>query len=138
MISVAGSLMDETDQLGLKVLSNWEEERRIRRRVAEVRAHKFAGVGILRKAAAAQQAKASSPHLGQGGFDGANGTGPGAGQSTTALEGDISPRETDAILSELTMMSGRWQLLRRFLYGSLLVSQSFRSQASSPLDSITF
>ncbi|KAG0655450.1 hypothetical protein C6P46_000992, partial [Rhodotorula mucilaginosa] len=116
MISVAGSLMSETDQIGLKVLANWEDERRIRKRVGEVRAHRFAGVGVLRKAAAAQQAKTASPHVAQGGFgDGANGPAAAATQD----EGEISPRETDAVLSELTMMSGRWQLLRRFLYSSL-------------------
>lgn len=122
MISVAGSLMSETDQIGLKVLANWEEERRIRRRVGEVRAHRFAGVGVLRKAAAAQQAKTASPHVVQGGFgDGGNSNHNAV--TATQEEGEISPRETDAVLSELTTMSGRWQLLRRFLYGSLQVRQ---------------
>ena len=128
MISVAGSLMSETDQIGLKVLANWEDERRIRKRVGEVRAHRFAGVGVLRKAAAAQQAKTASPHVAQGGFgDGANGPAAAATQD----EGEISPRETDAVLSELTMMSGRWQLLRRFLYSSLQVRLRAQVAATS-------
>ncbi|GAA5976610.1 hypothetical protein JCM10908_005566 [Rhodotorula pacifica] len=129
MISVAGSLMSETDQIGLKVLANWEEERRIRRRVGEVRAHRFAGVGVLRKAAAAQLAKSASPHITQGGFgEGASGVTTNAAQE----EGEISPRETDAVLSELTMMSGRWQLLRRFLYGSLQSEEVSVPSASQP------
>lgn len=138
MVSVAGSLMSETDRLGLKVVANWEEERRVRRRVNEVKQHRFAGVGVLRKAAAAAAAQAqgnggagqplnrsTSPLAGQPGFDGSASVGSlsvgGAQGGNQAGEGEISPRETDAVLGELTMMSGRWQLLRRFLYGSLLV-----------------
>ncbi|GAA6000376.1 hypothetical protein JCM10207_007985 [Rhodosporidiobolus poonsookiae] len=107
MLSVAGSLLRETDQLGLRVLSNWEEERRIRKRVAEVRAHRFAGADVLKRPQ--QQKVGTSPLMSQGAFDGA----------VQQPEGDIDPRETDAILTELTMMSGRWELLRRFLYGTL-------------------
>ncbi|GAA5858483.1 hypothetical protein JCM8547_007326 [Rhodosporidiobolus lusitaniae] len=107
MLSVAGSLMVETDLLGLRVLSNWEEERRIRKRVAEVREYRFAGAGSLKK----PQQQGKSPLLSQGAFDS-----PAVGQPE---EGGIDPRETDAILTELTMMSGRWELLRRFLYATL-------------------
>ncbi|GAA5884900.1 hypothetical protein JCM3774_004482 [Rhodotorula dairenensis] len=134
MVSVAGSLMSETDQIGLKVLANWEEERRIRRRVGEVRAHRFAGVGVLRKAAAAQQAKTASPHVAQGGFGegGNNNNNNNAATGATQDDGEISPRETDAVLSELTMMSGRWQLLRRFLYGSLQSEEPPTTKAAQP------
>ncbi|GJN87255.1 hypothetical protein Rhopal_000203-T1 [Rhodotorula paludigena] len=109
MLSVAGSLMTETDKLGLRVLTNWEEERRIRRRIAELRQYRFAGVEALSKKPLPPKPGAS-PMLGQNGFDGA---------AAQQGDGEIDPRETDAIVTELTMMSGRWQLLRRFLYSML-------------------
>lgn len=114
MLSVAGSLMTETDKLGLRVLTNWEEERRIRRRIAELRQYRFAGIEALSKKPLPSKPGAS-PMLGQNGFDGA---------AAQQGDGEIDPRETDAIVTELTMMSGRWQLLRRFLYSMLKVRPS--------------
>jgi len=104
--------MGETDKLGVKVVSNWEEERRVRTRVLEVEQHRFAGIGGSKKI---QINKVNaSPMLAQNGFD---------HQPQQQLEQQqIDPKETDAVLTELNMMSGRWQLLRRFLYSSLLVS----------------
>ncbi|GAA5965855.1 hypothetical protein JCM21900_005467, partial [Sporobolomyces salmonicolor] len=109
MISVAASLMIETDRLGLRVLANWEEERRIRKRVADVKEHRYQGVTALKR----QQptSAANSPMLSQGGTSD-HPAGPADGR-------EIDPRETDAVLAELTLMSGRWELLRRFLYSSL-------------------
>ncbi|GAA5921563.1 hypothetical protein JCM3775_003107 [Rhodotorula graminis] len=111
MLSVAGSLMTETDKLGVRVLANWEDERRIRRRVADAHSHRFASAS-----SEAYARKPLPPRPGgspmvqqQGGFE----------TPAAASEGDLDPREVDAILTELTMMSGRWELLRRFLYGSL-------------------
>ncbi|BGP23290.1 intra-Golgi transport-related protein [Rhodotorula toruloides] len=126
MISVAGSLMTETDRLGLRVLANWEEERRIRKKVADVRDHRFAAAGMLKKAQ-----KGASPMTTQTGFDGATGG--------VQAEGDISPREIDAVLTELTMMSGRWELLRRFLYGTLKddVAETTPSTALEPSTTAT-
>ncbi|BGP01261.1 Conserved oligomeric Golgi complex subunit 4 [Rhodotorula toruloides] len=125
MMSVAGSLMTETDRLGLRVLANWEEERRIRKKVADVRDHRFVGAGVLKKAAP----KGTSPMTAQTGFEGAN----GAAQA----EGDINPREIDAVLTELTMMSGRWELLRRFLYGTLKDDEAQTPPATAPAPSTT-
>ncbi|GAA6054222.1 hypothetical protein JCM3770_001399 [Rhodotorula araucariae] len=109
MLSVAESLMAETDTLGLRVLANWEDERRIRRRVAEVRAHRFAAPVDTLARKPLPPKPGSSPMVQQGAFDAPQGA-----------DGEADPRETDAVLTELTMMSGRWELLRRFLYGSLV------------------
>ncbi|BGP30594.1 Golgi transport complex subunit 4 [Rhodotorula toruloides] len=125
MMSVAGSLMTETDRLGLRVLANWEEERRIRKKVADVRDHRFAGAGVLKKMAQT----GTSPMTAQTGFDGANGG--------VQAEGDINPREIDAVLTELTMMSGRWELLRRFLYGTLKDDEAQTPPATAPAPSTT-
>jgi hypothetical protein len=45
-------------------------------------------------------------------------------------EGKVDPREVDALLGEMSMMSGRWQLLRRFLYGRLKVCFCLPSNGS--------
>lgn len=122
MLSVAKSLMAETDLLGLRVVANWEEERRTRKRVGEVRSWNFGGAGGGAGGGQGRREKKGSPRLSQGGFEvqghgqnGDHGGGGGAGGE------EIDPRETDAILTELSMMSGRWELLRRFLYGTLRV-----------------
>jgi len=114
MLSVASSLMVETDRLGLRVIANWEEERRIRSRVLEISQHRFQGIAGLKKI---QTSKPNvSPMLNQGGFDSPT------PQQATLETSQIDPKETDAVLTELNMMSGRWELLRRFLYGTLGVS----------------
>ncbi|GAA6059731.1 hypothetical protein JCM10212_000259 [Sporobolomyces blumeae] len=127
MLSVAASLMLETDRLGLRVVANWEQERKIPRRVAEVRDVRFAGPAALKKIQVSTSSGAggggggsggtkqntTSPMLGQGGFD------PPPSVAAAHEANPIDAKETDAVLTELNMMSGRWQLLRRFLYGSL-------------------
>lgn len=124
MLSVAGSLMSETDKLGLRVVANWEDERRIRRRVADAHAHRFASADAEAYARKPLPPKPGSSPMGQ----------QGAFDAPQASEGDLDPREADAILTELTMMSGRWQLLRRFLYGSLKVRRWALSTSCSARD----
>ncbi|GAA6019251.1 hypothetical protein JCM11491_001290 [Sporobolomyces phaffii] len=122
MLSVAKSLMVETDRLGLRVVANWEDERRVQTRILEVSQHRFQGTAGLRKISTTTTsgvAKASaSPLLNQGAFD-SSAQGAQMAQQPPEVN-QIDPKETDAVLSELNMMSGRWQLLRRFLYASLL------------------
>lgn len=124
MRSVARSLVVETDRLGLRVVSNWEDERRVRTRTLEVTQHRFQGKAGLKKVQAALTSASTagnnrSPMLNQGGFD----SFPNNQQQQPVETHQIDPKETDAILTELNMMSGRWQLLRRFLYASLIVSR---------------
>lgn len=112
MTAVAQTLMAECDSLGLQVLKNWEEERKIRRKLSECREYKFVGLGLITLGSGRAPMKA-----GQGERDGTIGG--------VSEEEKIDPREVDALLAELSMMSGRWELLRRFLYGRLKVSPSF-------------
>lgn len=112
MTAVAQTLMSECDSLGLQVLKNWEEERKIRRKLNECREYKFVGLGLIVLGSGRAPLK-----VGRGGErDSPIG---GVGE-----EEKIDPREVDALLAELSMMSGRWELLRRFLYGRLKVSDS--------------
>ncbi|ORY88716.1 COG4 transport protein-domain-containing protein [Leucosporidium creatinivorum] len=116
MVFVAGALLEECDRLGEKVLSHWEQERRVARLLGELGAQVKAGGGGLAVGGGAMRHKSQksnvsnvgSPMLGRGGMG-----------EETAVEETVDPREVDALLGELSMMSGRWQLLRRFLYGRL-------------------
>ncbi|GAA5909681.1 Golgi transport complex subunit COG4 [Sporobolomyces salmoneus] len=118
MLSVARSLMIETDRLGVKVVSNWEEERKVRTRLLEISQHRFQGVSGLRKIqTTTSNVTNKSPMLGQNGFENQS---MGQQQQQMQQQTEIDPKETDAVLQELNLMSGRWQLLRRFLYASLL------------------
>lgn len=106
MLTVVSKLLLECDRLGLRVLSNWEEERRIKKRLGETKEYKFPGLA-RRRAGRANEV---------------NGTGVGGNEDEEKLDA----REVDALLAEMAQMSGRWELLRRFLYDRLKVSIVFR------------
>lgn len=108
MLTVAEKLLDEADRLGLRVIQNWEEERRIKKKVSDMREYRFPGLGGPKR----------KPTTGRGGVEASPMVGAGD-------ESKVDPREVDALLAELSMMSGRWQLLRRFLYGRLKASSAF-------------
>lgn len=96
MLLVAARLLAEADRIGLRVALSWADERRVRGKVADVREYRFAA------------ATARPPRQ------------VGASPLVGGVEEDkVDPREVDALLAELAMMSGRWQLLRRFLYDRL-------------------
>ncbi|KAK4058322.1 Golgi transport complex subunit 4 [Microbotryomycetes sp. JL221] len=99
MTSVAASLVTEADTLGIRVVRNWEEERQVRKRLIEAASYKF-GSSINKKKINAVAGPAT----------------PVVGQQD---DEPVDTREVDALLAELAMMSGRWQLLRRFLHESL-------------------
>lgn len=111
MLAVAQSLMIECDRLGMRVISNWEEERRIDKKLTETGEWKFTFLQTLVPSASSRSR-------------------PGMGRNSETLaissigdENVIDTRDVDAVLAELSMMSGRWELLRRFLYGRLSVSR---------------
>ncbi|KAL8286854.1 hypothetical protein RQP46_003860 [Phenoliferia psychrophenolica] len=103
MLLVAHKLLDEADRIGLRVVQSWDSERRIRTKVAELAECRFPGLTAPKR----------KPTAGVGGMQGS----PQIGLANEEEKGD--PREVDALLAELALMSGRWQLLRRFLYGRL-------------------
>ncbi|KAK4703766.1 conserved oligomeric Golgi complex subunit 4, partial [Phenoliferia sp. Uapishka_3] len=100
---IASALLSEADRIGLRVIQSWIEERRIRKKVAESKEYTFPGLGGPKKRPVAA------------GTVGGAGASPAIGSE----EEKVDPREVDALLAELAMMSGRWQLLRRFLYDRL-------------------
>ncbi|KDE05958.1 hypothetical protein MVLG_03644 [Microbotryum lychnidis-dioicae p1A1 Lamole] len=124
MVPVASNLLTQADQLGLKTLMAWEEERRVRKKLVQVRESRFYGLStnptlsgsaggalnLRRSAMTPSLTRPGSPTMG----------GSSTPQPQLQMEdGGVDPREIDALLTETSLMSGRWQLLRRFLYGRL-------------------
>lgn len=104
MLTVAQKLLNESDRLGLRIVLNWAEERRVNKKLVLAADYSF-------------------PLL-------TSGRRRGKGEEAVTQEDGTDPREIDALLAEISMMSGRWELLRRFLYGRLKVCLSTVSQDS--------
>lgn len=121
MIFVAGALLEECDRVGEKVLSEWEEERRIGRLVGEIAGTAGGAAGLAPQGARHKSQKSNVSNVGLGTGSPMLGRGVEGGAVEQGQEDSVDPREVDALLAELSMMSGRWQLLRRFLYGRLKV-----------------
>lgn len=156
MRPVAIKLQQECDKQGLQVLAQWQEERRLDKKLSEAKSYRFqllnalaAGVPLgsltpqstqlqqggsqqglplnmralnasLRQVAASQPALASLSAS----------TGAPAGQTLTPLEEPmVDVKEIDGILQEVSQISGRWQLFRRFLYAQLDVGGPSMSSA---------
>lgn len=115
MVPVASKLQEECDKQANAILSQWEEERRTSRKVIETQRYKYphlatysntpqlpqpAGVAALKRPY--QQLSRQSSHS--------------SVPTPAADEEAIDPRDIDAVLSELSQISGRWELYRRFLY----------------------
>ncbi|SCV74096.1 BQ2448_6528 [Microbotryum intermedium] len=150
MVPVASNLLTQADQLGLKTLMGWEEERRVRKKLVQVRESRFYGLStnptlsgstggasgalnLRRSATMPSLTRPGSPTMG-----GSNTPQP----QLQVEDGGVDPREIDALLAETSLMSGRWQLLRRFLYGRLTpdhpsTTQPKATEASANAGAIT-
>jgi hypothetical protein len=101
---VAAALVKEADLIGTKTMDRWRDERGIKRLKDEVRL-----------------ALATS---------GSNTAGSTSAPSA-ASEETLDPRRIDGLLGEMALMSGRWQLLRRFLYDRVGPNAEVSCQAQS-------
>jgi hypothetical protein len=123
MVIVANKLQQECDKQANAILSQWAEERRTSRKIQETQRYKYPHLAALNAPPQSSQpagvAALKRPY--QQLARSATGGGP-APQPQQADEEAVDPREIDALLSELSQMSGRWELYRRFMYGRLTVS----------------
>ncbi|GAA5988399.1 hypothetical protein JCM5350_005296 [Sporobolomyces pararoseus] len=123
MLSVVELLIFETDRIGQEVLKNWQEGRRVRTRVVECQQFRFGGIESYKFT---MNVGGKSPNLQQ------QATGFNEGivqqQQQQSQQQEIDPKEVDALLNELNLISARWQLLRRFLYASLVDQDEFDSE----------
>lgn len=137
MMPVAGKLQEECDKQAGQILAQWEEERRIARKLQETQRYRYPQLAALAQPqvlsqsaqpAAVAALKRPYQQLSRQGTQSQLSSSANPG-STGALEDEpIDPRDIDAVLTELSQMSGRWQLYRRFMYGRLHMEE----QDSSP------
>ncbi|KAF8502545.1 COG4 transport protein-domain-containing protein [Hysterangium stoloniferum] len=86
MFTVVKSLLEECDRVVKRLVEGWEEERSMKRKLAQTSNPTFFFL---------------SPSSRK--------------QMPTSAEDEIDPRDVDRVLSELAGMAGRWGLFRRFL-----------------------
>lgn len=118
MMTVAAKLQEECDKQANAILSQWAEERRTSRKIQETMRYRYPHLASLATSQAAAQpggvAALKRPYQRQGTTGGT--------QTAPAEDEATDPREIDGLLSEVSQMSGRWELYRRFMYGRLIVS----------------
>jgi len=148
MLHVAEVLQEECDRQACSILENWSEERRVSKKLADARLHRFTFLSSLSSAATAGLLSAQNQASGNStpltfanaplNIKALNASlrqvtsSSSATQASAAIvpeEDTIDPREIDALLSEIAQISGRWELYRRFLYSRLTVSLCLRSHA---------
>jgi hypothetical protein len=122
MVTVATKLQEECDKQANAILSQWAEERRTSRKIQETQRYRYPFLTSLNappqttQAAGVAALKRPYQQLSRQATLGGNNA-----QQTQADEETVDPREIDALLSELSQMSGRWELYRRFMYNRLVV-----------------
>lgn len=122
MLPVAAKLQDECDRQANAILSQWEEERRPSRRIQETQRYRYPHLAAL--AAPPQTAQPAGVAALKRPYQQLSRQGTQSNLAPIAAEEEaVDPRDIDALLTELSQISGRWQLYRRFLYGRLNVSE---------------
>lgn len=125
MIIVATKLQEECDKQANAILSQWAEERRTSRKIQETQRYRYPFLASLNappqsvQAAGVAALKRPYQQLSRQATLGSNAN----VQQGQSEEERADPKEIDALLSELSQMSGRWELYRRFMYGRLMVSR---------------
>jgi len=92
MASVIERLLDECDRVVKKLVDGWEEERSMKRKLANVSSSTFS------------TSSSSSPTIRRQ-----------VSQLNAPDDDIVDPREIDKVLSELAGMTGRWSLFKKFL-----------------------
>lgn len=123
MLPVAAKLQEECDRQAKAILSQWEEERRPSRRIQETQRYRYPHLAAL--AALPQTAQPAGVAALKRPYQQLSRQGTQTTLAPAAAEEEaVDPRDIDALLTELSQISGRWQLYRRFLYGRLSVSNT--------------
>jgi len=125
MVRVVEKLQVEADKQGGIVLDMWSEERKVGRRLTDVKSYPFS---FLVQSFLPQQkgiVRTSSPAVG------------GATQGRLSEDEGVDMKEVDGLLSETAVMLGRWSLYTRFLAGKCRVSQEFMRTIGTSLTFMT-
>lgn len=119
MAYVVAKLMEECDRVTKGLVESWEEERSMKRKVA------IAGTILWHslKLFSYHQLQSVSTSI----FAPSQVVRRPAMQRSTLEEDQVDPREIDKVLTELSAMSGRWALFRKFLLDNLTVRGLFEA-----------
>ena len=107
MTKVIERIQVEADVQGGIILDTWAEERRVARRLTDVKSYPFNFLVQSFLPATKASALGSTPRSGS--------PAPGAAANRASEDDAVDMKEVDALLNESAMMLGRWSLYSRFL-----------------------
>ncbi|KAI1495725.1 COG4 transport protein-domain-containing protein [Biscogniauxia marginata] len=108
MVRVIERLQMEADVQGGIILDSWSDERSIDRRLTDVKSYPFSF--LVQSFLPQQKTLAGTPRMNS----------PALGGGTNARNSEdegVDMKEVDALLTEISVMLGRWSLYSRFLAG---------------------
>ncbi|KAI0596643.1 COG4 transport protein-domain-containing protein [Biscogniauxia sp. FL1348] len=108
MVKVIERLQMEADVQGGIILDSWSDERTIDRRLTDVKSYPFSF--LVQSFLPQQKTLGGTPRMNSPAFGG------GTNARNSEDEG-VDMKEVDALLSEISVMLGRWSLYSRFLAG---------------------
>ncbi|KAI1485486.1 COG4 transport protein-domain-containing protein [Biscogniauxia mediterranea] len=108
MVRVIERLQMEADVQGGIILDSWSDERAIDRRLTDVKSYPFSF--LVQSFLPQQKTLGGTPRMNSPAFGG------GTNARNSEDEG-VDMKEVDALLSEISVMLGRWSLYSRFLAG---------------------
>ena len=110
MVRVAARLQAEADVQAGIVLDSWADERGLERRLTDVKSYPFSFLVQSFHHFHNQQQL-----LQRSGSPAAPGSGMAGGPRTSEDEGGVNMKEVDGLLTEMSVMLGRWGLYTRFM-----------------------
>jgi hypothetical protein len=118
MVRVIERLQMEADVQGGIILDTWSDERGIDRKLTDVKSYPFSFLvqSFLPQPPRGGTPRVNSPAVG------------GAPNSRDSEDEGVNMKEVEGLLSEISVMLGRWSLYTRFLAGKCRVSHSRSSQ----------
>lgn len=113
MVKVIERLQMEADVQGGIILDSWSDERNVDRKLTDVKSYPFSF--LVQSFLPPQRTLAGTPRVNS----------PAQGSGTNARNSEdegVDMKEVDGLLSEISVMLGRWSLYSRFLAGKCKVS----------------
>ncbi|KAI1843333.1 hypothetical protein JX266_010507 [Neoarthrinium moseri] len=128
MVKVIERLQMEADVQGGIILDSWSDERGVDRRLTDVKSYPFSF--LVQSFAAAPKGITGAPRMNS----------PALGGGTNARNSEdegVNMKEVDELLSEISVMLGRWSLYSRFLAGKCRAPNTPSDAVLSMPDALT-
>ena len=120
MTKVIERIQVEADVQGGIILDTWSEERKVARKLTEVKSYPFNF--LVQSFLPSQKPSSVQSRTGS----------PGPGSGRPSEDEGVDMREIDALLNESATMLGRWALYTRFLANKVLVGDGTETKLSVP------